>query len=238
MNLGKTINQSLKFSLVLFCALNGISARSDEPVIIPAAPPVHEDSLLYRTNGKDKKDSYQYSNNLENPNPTMDSNSRNYESGKSRAQQMVNMLQNQELTKAFQKITNRSTKTLEDNPEIANPIGVIAGAASLWYGRTLKLIKGEDFNFSARMEGRAQRSEFSMNSPLLNGKLNFDAKEGIGIGFNRKIHELQTDAVILYNAKNQNISTELRKKIAPNLDLSFGASRSDQNTKIEYNLSF
>ena len=56
-----------------------------------------------------------------------------------------------------------------------------------------------------------------MNSPLLNGKLNFDAKEGIGIGFNRKIHELQTDAVILYNAKNQNISTELRKKIAPNL---------------------
>jgi len=151
---------------------------------------------------------------------------------------MVNMLQNQELTKAFQKITENGNKTLKENPEINSPLGVIAGAATFWYGKTIKIIKGDDFNFSAKVEARAHQSEFSMGSPLVNGKLKFDANEGLGIGINRSIADIQTSAGLNYNAKSQVISTEVRKKLAPNIDLSFGASRVDQNTKLEYRLNF
>lgn len=222
------------FSLTRLCT----DAWSTEPTSLPSAPPPAEGFLLYKTNLKEKNETYQILNRQENPVLNMESKSKNYESGKSRAQQMVNMLQNEELTKAFQKITSRGNKTLEDNPEIKNPLGVIAGAASLWYGRTLKLFRSDGFNFSAKMEGRAQKSEFSMASPLLDGKLKFDPREGFGLGINRNIIDIDTEAGIQYNAKSQIISTELRKKIAPNLDFSFGASKLDQNTKIEYRLNF
>lgn len=205
---------------------------------LPSAPPPAEGFLLYQPTSNEKQDTYLYLNKQDDPNLNMNKNAQNYESGKSRAAQMVNMLQNKELTKAFQKITESSTKTLDENPELKNPLGVIIGAASFWYGQTVNLIKNEDVRFSARLEGRERRSEFNMASPLVNGKLKFDPTEGMGIGFNRKLMKSQTEAGVQYNAKSQVFSTEVRQKLSPNLDLSFGASRLDQNTKIEYRINF
>lgn len=216
------------------------STHSSERDRLPSSspPPAAGGFLEYKPSAAEKSDTYQYLNRQDNPNTSMNANVQNYESGKSRAQQMIGMLQNHELTKAFQKITGSAQKTLDENPEIKSPLGVIAGAAALWYGRTMKLIKGDDFSFNARIEGRAGRSEFSMGSPLLNGKLRFDGKEGMDVGFNRRISSLQTEASLQYNVRTQVMSTEIRQKLAPHLDLSFGASRLDQNTKIEYKISF
>jgi hypothetical protein len=222
------------FSLTLVC----FRSWSAETIPLHSPPPPAEGFLLYKNNPKEKDETIQILNKQDNPVSDMDSKNKNYESGKSRAQQMVIMLQNEELTKAFQKITNYGNKTLEENPEIKNPLGVIAGAASFWFGRTLNLIRGDQINISAKMEGRNQRSEFSMASPLLDGKFKYDPRDGFGLGINRNLIEINTEAGIQYNAKNNLLSTELRKKIAPHLDLSFGASKMDQNTKIEYRLNF
>jgi hypothetical protein len=210
----------------------------EKPQPLPSAPPPAEGFLLYQPTSNEKQDTYQYLNKQDDPNLSMNKNAENYESGKSRATQMVNMLQNKELTKAFQKITESSNKTMDENPELKSPLGVIIGAASFWYGQTINLIKNEDVRFSARLEGRERRSEFSMASPLLNGQLKFDPNEGMGLGFNRKITSLQTEAAVQYNSKNQVFSTEVRQKLSPNIDLTFGASRLDQNTKIEYRINF
>ena len=229
----------MRWLFVLFFSFNSFPAWSAEKVDpLPSAPPPAEGFLLLKQTEKEKHDTYQFLNAQDNPNQNMDSSAKNYESGKSRAQQMVNMLQNQELTKAFQKITDNGNKTLDENPEIKTPLAVIAGAASFWYGRTVRIMRGSDYNLSAKVEGRAQQSEFSMASPLMNGKLFYNAREGAGMGINRSIADLETEAGLQYNAKSQVLSTEIRKKIAPNLDLSFGASKIDQNTKIEYRLNF
>jgi hypothetical protein len=241
MKTAKKLRQAMLFISVILFSLNGTPACAEDaaPVVIPSSsPPPTEGLLEYKTSAKQKDETYQYLNKRDVPNPSMNKEAADYISGQSRAQQMIGMLQNQEMTKALEKITGSSKKTLDENPEIRNPLGVIAGAASLWYGRTLKLIKGDDFNFSARMEARNQRSEFNMGSPLLNGKLRFDGKDGMGVGFNRRITDIQTEAGVQYNVRNQVISTEVRQKLAPHLDLSFGASRIDQNTKIEYRLNF
>lgn len=241
MNCAQSTLKKIRIFLVIFYSLSGLSAWSDDqinPKIPTEPPPPAEGFLLMKTSPKEKSDTYHYLSNQDDPNTNRDKNIKNYESGKSRAQQMVGMLQNKELTKAFEKITESGNKTLNENSEIKTPLAIIAGAASFWYGQTVKLIRGNDFNFSARLEGKAQRSEFSMGSPLLNGRLKFDAKEGMDLGVNRSISTLQADAAVQYNARNQVFSTEVRKKIAPNLDLSFGASRLDQNTKVEYRLNF
>lgn len=238
----KCWKKSFRFTLLLAVVSTALSLqahaqkKSADP--LPSEPPPAGGFLQYKATSGEKSDTYQYLNKQDNPNQSMDSNSKNYESGKSRASQMVNMLQNQELTKAFQKIAGSGAKTLEENPELKTPLAVIAGAASFWYGRTVKLIRGDEFNFSARMEGRAQRSEFNMSSPLLNGRLKFDAREGMGVGFNRRLNQLNTEAAVQYDVRNQVFSTEVRQRLSPNLDLSVGASRLDQNTKIEYRLNF
>ena len=221
---------------------NGPNVRADTPAaaaIVPAGSPPPEEGLLQnKPTAGQKSDTYQFLNKRDNPNPTMQQNAQDFESGKSRAQQMVTMLQNQELTKAFQKITNSGMKTLDENHEIRDPLAVIGGAMALWYGKSVKLIKGDDYNLSARMEGRSQKGEFSMNSPLLNGNLKYEGMNGMGVGVNRIVSPLQTMGSVQYNVRNQLMTTEVRQKIAPNLDLSFGASRLDQSTKIEYRLNF
>ncbi len=230
-----------KWSRILFViySLNGFLcpfAEAADP--LPAAPPPAEGFLQFKPTAQQKSDTYQFLNKQDDPNRNMDKSIKDYQSGKTRAQQMADMLQNQELTKAFKKITESGNQTLNENEEIKTPLAVIAGAASLWYGRTLKLIRDSDFNLSARFEGRAQRSEFSMASPILNGKLKFGAQDGVGGEVNRRITSFQTDAALQYNSRERAFSTEVRQRLSPNLDLSFGASKIDQTTKLEYRLNF
>jgi len=248
MGIPKTVCKLILFASVLTSTLNGITVLAEEPspsptptpeIVVPtASPPPAENLLDIKASAKQKDDTYQYLNKRDTPNAPPGKEASDYESGKTRAQQMVTMLQNQEMTKALEKITGSGKKTLDENPEIKTPLAVIAGAASLWYGRTVKLIKGDEFNMSANVDGRDKRSEFSMGSPILNGKLRFDGASGMGIGLNRKITDINTEAGVQYNVRDQVMSTEIRQRLAPHLDLSFGASRIDQSTKIEYRLNF
>lgn len=226
----------LTLGLAWLISFQSHSEESDRDLSSPP-PPEKEGFLMYKPSAEQEQDTYQYLNKREKPNSNMDQQTKDYESGKLRAAQMVNLLQNKELTDAFQKILSNSGKTINQNKEVFFPLGVIAGAASFWYGRTVTLIKG-DIHLTTRIEGASRRGEFSMNSPLFNGKLKFDGVEGMGLGIDRKISEIQAEASIQYNAKNQTFSTEVRKKIAPHLDLTFGASKMDQNTKIEYRINF
>ena len=164
-------------------------------------------------------------------------------SNRSRAQDMVNLIKDEELQKALVKVTSRGKQVLTENPELKSPMGVIAGAVSLWYGRSIKLIKGDDFKLSTRLEARGRNGEFSMESPLLNGTLHYGVGD-LNISVNRRISSIDTSAELHYNMSNQSFNTQLRHSLAPNLDLTFGASQvpdtrqTDGRAGFEYRLDF
>lgn len=166
------------------------------------------------------------------------------QSGGTRAQEMANMLQTEEMGRALQKVTERGQAALQQNPGIQAPLGIIAGAMSLWMGNTVRLFRGDAFNLTSRIEGRNRSSEFNMESPLLNGRFRFSADQGLELHMNRTISSLKSQAEINYNVKQQTFSTSIRRRIAPNLDLSFGASQfhpnspTDGNARIEYQFNF
>ena len=164
--------------------------------------------------------------------------------GKARAEQMVNLLQNAELQQAFTKVNAKGKEALQENPELKNPAAVIAGATSLWIGRTVQLIKDESFKLTTHVEGRSRSGDFSVESPLVNGKLKFQSNNGVNLNINRTISSIQSNAEVNYDVRSQTVSTQLKHRIAPNLDLSFGASESplqnqiDERATIQYNISF
>jgi len=207
--------------------------------LIPiAAPPPSPSMLPLKTSKTFPNEGEQTLKNRESKPYSISDSAKEYDQNKNRAQQMINLLQDEELSKAFKKITEGGNKTLRENPGIRAPLAVISGAAAFWAGKTMNLFQQESFRFSAKIEGRYRRSEFSMQSPLLNGKLKFDTQAGMELGFNRRFEPLKTDAMLNYNVRNQTISTEVRHKLAPNIDLTFGVSRLDQNTRIEYRFNF
>ncbi len=155
-----------------------------------------------------------------------------------KAREMMGMLQNEELSKAFKKVTDQGMRTLKENPGIQAPILVISAAASFWAGKTFDLIRDESLRFTAKIEAQNRRSEFSMQSPLMNGSLKFEQNTGLNVSINRSFDEYQTSTHLNYNAREQSISTEVRYRLMKNLDLSIGASRLDQNTRIEYRFNF
>jgi|GEM_PF-1931908 len=164
--------------------------------------------------------------------------------GRTRAQDMINLIKSEELQKALSKVTVKGKQLLQENQEIKNPLMLIAGAASLWYGKTIRLIKGEDFKLSTRIEARGRSGEFSMESPLLNGNLHYDGN-GLNISMNRTISSIDSKAELNYNVSNQSFSTNIRHQLAPNLDLTFGASQvptqskqTDGRATFEYRFDF
>ena len=166
------------------------------------------------------------------------------QSGTDRAGQMVEMLKTEEMQKALQKVTNKGKQALQEDPTLKTPIGVIAGAFGLWVGNTMKLFRGDDIYLSTRVEGRSRSSEFSMESPFLNGKFRYSADNGIDIYMNRTISSIGSQAEFNYNLQNRVFSTSIRKSIVPNLDFTFGASQipdtsvTDGNARIEYRFNF
>lgn len=83
-----------------------------------------------------------------------------------------------------------------------------------------------------------------MESPLLNGRLRYSGGDGVDISMNRSISSIDTNAELNYNMNNQSFSTNLRHRLAPNLDLKFGATQAPQSTQtdgraaFEYRLDF
>ncbi len=162
----------------------------------------------------------------------------------SRAQQMVKLIQDQQFQKAMQKITQKGNTVLEDNPGLKTPASVIAGAAALWYGRTVKLLKSEQISIFSRIEARNRSGEFSMQSPLLNSSLQFHGDTGMDLNINRRISSIDTSAQINYNMKSQSMGTQINHTLIPHLDFTLGRSQSTQTNQpdnragLQYQLNF
>jgi hypothetical protein len=178
----------------------------------------------------------------EGSNPLYNQNS--LQTGQARAEQMAEMIKTEEMEKALIKVTERGQSTLRENPSLKTPLGVIAGAMGLWMGNTVRLFKGDELKITSRIEGRNRSSEFNMESPLLNGRFRFSADQGFEVHMNRAISSINSRAELNYNIKNQTFSTSIRKRIAPNLDFSFGAAQfqqhspTDGNARLEYQFNF
>jgi hypothetical protein len=184
-------------------------------------------------------------------NKIMDSGSRNIVStqdslvsGHARAQEMVDLLKGQELQHAFGGVNEKGKQMLQENPEMKNPIAIVAGAVSLWVGRTVKLIKDEKFKLATRLEARSRTGEFSMESPILNGKLSFTGGSGFNMNVTREINPVNLRAEMNYSQHDQNITGQFVHPITPNLGVVFGATQWQQNNQtdgrasVQYNLSF
>ena len=154
------------------------------------------------------------------------------------------MAKDQEMQKALKKVTIQGRQMLQENPSMRNPITIIAGAFSLWTGRTLKLIRGDSFKLATRLEARTRSGDFSMESPLMNGKLAFSSSDGFTLSLNRSIASTGTTAAMVYSAKQQTFTGQLTHPLTGNIGLTFGAvqtsqsNQTDGQAKLEYRLSF
>jgi hypothetical protein len=165
--------------------------------------------------------------------------------GQERAAQMVNMLKDEQLKLALEKVTSRGKVILEENHSLQNPATVIVGAASLWLGSTIKLFKSDSIQITSHIEARSQRGEFSFESPLLNSKVLFRPDQGLNFNVNRSIASINSTAELNYMSRTNSISTQLKHPITRNLNFSIGSSQlpemnnqTDGQAKIEYQIHF
>jgi hypothetical protein len=165
--------------------------------------------------------------------------------GKERAQTMMNTMQEEQFRKALARINARGSEILKQNEGIQAPIAIIAGAASFWFGATIRLFKGESLLLTTRVEGRNQKGEFSLQSPLLNSRLYFEGASGVNLNVNRSIASIHSTAEMNYSLRTQSLSTQIKHPIAPNLDFTVGTSqipelnnRTDSRAKVEYQFNF
>jgi len=165
--------------------------------------------------------------------------------GQERAAQMVNMLKDEQLKLALEKVTTRGKVILEENHSLQNPATVIVGAASLWLGSTIKLFKSDSIQITSHIEARSQRGEFSFESPLLNSKVLFRPDQGLNLNVNRSIASINSTAELNYMSRTNSISTQLKHPITRNLNFSIGSSQlpemnnqTDGQAKIEYQIHF
>jgi len=227
-----------------------LSASAHADMESPAPTPTLDGTGILQSNGKFLDNSQTY-HMLDTQNRSMESGFRgaldvqdSLVTGQQRAQQMTDLLKNQELQKVFGSLNDRGKQMLQENPEMKNPATIVAGAAALWVGRTIQLFKAESFKLSSRFEARTRTGEFSMESPLMNGKLNFTETNGLSMTMNRKIGSTDTRAEMTYNASYQVFTGQLVHPLTPHFSLLFGASQlgqtnqTDQRATIQYNLSF
>lgn len=224
------ITQFILF-LAIALPINTIGADATrDPLSVLSTPPPTPTPQFFRKGNPEK--------NTSQPLSEIPHDSLSIDRERMRAQMMINMLQDQELGKAMKIVTEKGMKSLNENPGIKAPIYVISAAASFWAGRTFDLIREETWKFSARLEARNRRGEFSMQSPLMNGTMRFEQATGMNISVNRNFDRFRTDTFFNYQQQNQAFSTGFRYRLTPNLNLSIEAGRYDQNTRIEYRFNF
>lgn len=164
--------------------------------------------------------------------------------GQAKAQEMVNALKGEELQKAMAQVTPRGKQMLQENPELKNPVMIIGGAFALWAGNTLRIIKEENFKINTYVQAKNRIGEFQMESPLFNGKLQFNDTDGVQVNMNRSISSIDSKANFSYSEKQQTVGGSLSHMLMPHVNLSVGTTQNnatnqiDQQAKIEYNLSF
>jgi hypothetical protein len=233
-------------TLFLFLQLM-LCARADQAELSPSVAP---SDPLFHFHVKSGEDAQTYRM-IDNQNRIMDSGSRNavslqdsIVSGHARAKEMVDLLKNQELQHSFGQMSQRGKQMLQENSELKNPLSIIGGAVGLWIGRSVRLIKGDSFKLDTRVEGRARSGEFSMESPILNGKFSYRADGGLNMNLNRDIEPLAVKAEMNFNQHDQTLTGSLLHPLTPHLGLSFGATQYQQSNltagqaSINYNLNF
>jgi hypothetical protein len=165
--------------------------------------------------------------------------------GQERARAMVQVIQNEEMRKALEKVTVKGRELLEKNSALKSPLAILTGAVSVWVGGGMRLIDDEKWRLSTRVEGRNRLGEFSLESPLVNGRLQFNGANGVSVNMNREIPGLKSRAEIDFQARTRSLTTQIRQPLAPHLDLTFGATQlphlnnqTDGQAKIEYQIQF
>jgi hypothetical protein len=165
--------------------------------------------------------------------------------GQERAREMVRVIQTEEMRQALEKVTVEGKTFLEKNSALRSPLALISGALSVWVGGDVRLVNEDQLKISTRIEGRNRSGEFRMESPLFNGRLHFNEVQGMTVNMNREIPGLKSRAEIDFQTRTQALTTQIRQPLAPNLDLTFGASqlphlnhRTDGQAKIEYQFQF
>lgn len=165
--------------------------------------------------------------------------------GQERAREMVRVIQTEEMRQALEKVTVRGKDFLEKNSALRSPLALISGALSVWVGGDVRLVNDEKFKLSTRIEGRNRSGEFRMESPLFNGRFQFNEMQGVTVNMNREIPGFKSRAEIDFQARTQSLTTQIRQPLAPHLDLTFGATqlphlnnKTDGQAKIEYQFQF
>ncbi|MBC7397748.1 MAG: hypothetical protein H7333_09925 [Bdellovibrionales bacterium] len=238
----------MKFALLLLSFALPLSVAADPAPI--AGVLVQDSNGFLQFTHKPGQDAETYRM-LENQQRLQDSGNRNptdyqnhISSGQARAAQMVEMLKDEEMQKALRKVTFQGKQILQENPDLKNPLTIVAGAFALWAGRTIRIFHSDHIKLSTRLEGRARTGDFNLESPFFNGRLSFSGNDGLNVSMNRSIASINTNAAFAYSVKQQSFSGQISHPLAPNLDLSFGAvqlqqtNQTDGQAKLEYRLSF
>jgi hypothetical protein len=247
---------TLFITALLFPALAGFAGPSPSPS--PDLAPGHyggalteDQAALFQFKAKPEAIN-ETARMIDSHNQTLESGNHNPQhllqnlvSGQNRAKEMVNALKTTEMQKALEAVTGRGTSLLEQNSGLKAPVSIISGIVSLWVGNTTKLFHSEFIKVNSHVEGKNRRGEFSMESPLLNGKVRFSGSEGVMVNMNRDLQPIDSHAELNYNAKTQSVSTQISHPLGPHLDFSVGSSQipemnnqTDGRAKIEYKISF
>lgn len=139
-----------------------------------------------------------------------------------RAAQMVELLKNEQLQRAMSDLTEQGNLLLEENPELKSPLGIIAAAAGLWYGRAVRLLKVKEVRVFSSISARSREGNFSLQSPLLDGRLRYQSSGKMEVSINRTISSINTTAELNYNGIDGVQGARIYHRLAPNLDLTFG----------------
>ena len=137
-------------------------------------------------------------------------------SGHSRAESMVGILKTNELKDLTQKLSVSGKQLVLENPEVQVPVTVIGAGVVLWNGKSFALPSVGDLHLSSHFEGRSRSGSMNMDSPIVNGKLRFESGNGLNVGFNREVHEVDMKAEVLYNFQHQSFKTQISHQIAAN----------------------
>ncbi len=175
---------------------------------------------------------------------------RNFQSGsllfgRERAENLARSLQDEQFRRALTRVTTKGKQFLDENKSFRTPLAILAGAATFWFGATVRLFKGESILLTSRIEGRSRRAEFNLESPFLNSRLFIEGGTGFHLNVNRSIASINSTAEVNFSSRTSSFSTEFRHPLAPHLDFSIGASqipelnnRTDGRARIQYQFEF
>ncbi|NDG84566.1 MAG: hypothetical protein EBX52_05945 [Proteobacteria bacterium] len=107
------------------------------------------------------------------------------------------------------------------------------------------MFKSDSLQITSRIEGRAGRGEFNLQSPFLNSKILFQADSGLNLNVNRSIASINSTAELNYLSRTNSVSTQFSHPISSHLNFSIGSSQipelnnqTDGHAKIEYQIHF